>query len=162
MNTRQRKLELVKGRVLVVGVDVGKYGHVAAVRSADREIVRRRILFDNNLSGFELLANQIRSLCEQYDASGAVLGLEPTGHYWQALAYWWEDNVGPVVLVNPMRQRAGQGEPASPVRAPRELLADLPHAARCRPLRGLVAASVALSQGSRTRPGLHAVARCAG
>lgn len=118
MNTRQRKLELVKGRVLVVGVDVGKYGHVAAVRSADREIVRRRILFDNNLSGFELLANQIRSLCEQYDASGAVLGLEPTGHYWQALAYWWEDNVGPVVLVNPMHtNRAKELEDNSPLKS---------------------------------------------
>src|SRR5207247_2095012 len=46
-------------------------------------------------------------------------------------------------------------------------LADSPWATRCRPLRGLVSLRscivVALhTQGSRTRPGLHAVARCAG
>jgi transposase len=93
MNTRQRKLELVEGRVLIVGVDVGKYGHVAAVRSADGEIVKKRIVFDNSLSGFELLTNQVRCLFKQYDASRAVLGLEPTGHYWQALAYWWESRL---------------------------------------------------------------------
>ena len=120
MNTRQRKLELVKGRVLVVGVDIGKYLHAAAVRLANGEIVKR-ILFDNNRSGFELLANQVRCLYDQYNASRAVLGLEPTGHYWQALAYWWEDNEGPVVLVNPMHtNRAKELEDNSPLKSDRK------------------------------------------
>jgi transposase len=118
MNTRQRKLELVKGRVLIIGVDIGKYAHVAAVRLADGEIVKNKIFFHNNLSGFELLANQARWLCEQHNATRVVLGLEPTGHYWQSLGYWWEDNVGPVVLVNPMHtNRAKELEDNSPLKS---------------------------------------------
>ncbi len=41
-------------------------------------------------------------------------------------------------------------------------LADSHWATLCRPLRGLATLSRLRTQGSRTRPGLHAVARCAG
>src|SRR6185436_11552281 len=41
-------------------------------------------------------------------------------------------------------------------------LADSPWATCCRPLRGLVLLRLLRTQGSRTRPGLHAVARYAG
>src|SRR5215813_13241418 len=41
-------------------------------------------------------------------------------------------------------------------------LADSPWATRCRPLRGLVRRRASLTHGSRTRRGLHAVARYAG
>jgi transposase len=116
MNTRQRKLELVKG-ALVVGVDIGKHHHVAAVRSPDGEVIEK-IAFDNNRASFEFLASQVRDQRDRCKTSRVVLGLEPTGHYWQALAYWWEENEGPVVLVNPMHtNRAKELEDNSPLKS---------------------------------------------
>lgn len=117
MKTRQRKLELVKGRVLVVGVDIGKRRHYAALRVPGGEVVKT-IGFDNDRGGFELLAKEVEHWREKLGLERVVLGLEPTGHYWQGLGYWWEDNQGPVVLVNPMHtNRAKELEDNSPLKS---------------------------------------------
>ena len=54
MKTRQRKHELVKGGVLVVGVDIGKFKHFAAFRVSG--LVVKTVGFENDLAGFERLA----------------------------------------------------------------------------------------------------------
>ena len=51
MKTRQRKHELVKGGVLVVGVDIGKFKHFAAFRVSG--LVVKTLGFENDLAGFE-------------------------------------------------------------------------------------------------------------
>ena len=116
MKTRQRKHELVKGGVLVVGVDIGKFKHFAAFRVSD--LVVKTLGFENDLAGFERLAREVDCWCKRLGLQRAVLGLEPTGHYWQALAYWWEDHQGKVVLVNPMHtNRAKELEDNSPLKS---------------------------------------------
>src|SRR5215471_16101466 len=116
MNTRQRKHELVKG-ALVVGVDIGKNEHFAGLRPAGGMVVKV-IAFNNDRGGFERLAREVDEWCKRLNLSRVVLGVEPTAHYWQALAYWWEDNRGPVVLVNPMHtNRAKELEDNSPLKS---------------------------------------------
>ena len=116
MNTKQRKYDLVKG-ALVVGVDTGKRGHVAALR-APWKSVEKRVAFDNDLKGFQRLAEEVDQYRERMKLSRVVLGIEPTGHYWLPLAYWWEENKGPVVLVNPMHtNRAKELEDNSPLKS---------------------------------------------
>jgi transposase len=116
MKTRQRKHELVKGAVLVLGVDIGKFKHFAALRVAG--LVVKTLGFENDLAGFERLAREVDYWCKRLGLSRAVLGVEPTGHYWQSLAYWWEENQGPVVLVNPMHtNRAKELEDNSPLKS---------------------------------------------
>jgi transposase len=116
MKTRQRKHELVKGEVLVVGVDIGKFKHFAAFRASG--LVVKTLGFDNDLGGFERLAREVEYWCKRLGLQRAVLGLEPTGHYWQPLAYWWEENQGVVVLVNPMHtNRAKELEDNSPLKS---------------------------------------------
>lgn len=116
MKTRQRKHELVKG-ALVIGVDSGKVKHFAALRLADGMIVKV-VDFSNDRAGFERLAQEVKAWCEKLKVAKVVLGIEPTGHYWQPLAYWWEDNQGPVVLVNPMHtNRTKELEDNSPLKS---------------------------------------------
>jgi transposase len=116
MKTKQRKLELVKGGVLIVGVDIGKHRHYAAIRVSG--VVERRIVFDNNRAGFELLSREVAEQRQKHGLQRVVLGLEPTGHYWQALGYWWEENQGLVVLINPMHtNRAKELEDNSPLKS---------------------------------------------
>jgi transposase len=115
--TRHRKLERVKGNVLIVGVDVARSAHVAALRLPLGEVTKI-FSFTNDLSGFQRLAQEVQQHCEKYNLRGANLGIEPTGHYWEALAYWWEDHYGTVVLVNPMHtKRAKELEDNSPLKS---------------------------------------------
>jgi transposase len=115
--TRHRKLERVKGNVLGVGVDIAKSSHVAALRLPSGEVTKS-FSFTNDLTGFQRLAQEVEQHCEKYNLRGAVLGIEPTGHYWEALAYWWEENYGTVVLVNPMHtKRAKELEDNSPLKS---------------------------------------------
>jgi transposase len=116
MNTRQRKRELVKG-VLAIGVDIGKLKHFAALRGPGG-IVVKVIEFTNNKNGFQRLVQEVNHWCMRLNLPTAVLGIEPTGHYWLSLAYWWEDNQGQVVLVNPMHtNRAKELEDNSPLKS---------------------------------------------
>ena len=116
MNTRQRKQDLVKGAVLVVGVDIGKFKDFAAIRFGGTVV--KVLGFGNDLQGFERLVDEVKHWCNKLRVSRVVLGMEPTGHYWQPLAYWWEDNQGPVVLVNPMHtKRVKELEDNSPLKS---------------------------------------------
>ena len=115
MKTIERKYDRVKG-ALVVGVDIGKWEHFAVFWVKDEGVVGR-VKFENNLAGFLRLAREIDAVCNRMGIEKVVLGLEPTGHYWQAFGYWWEDHRGPLVLINPMNtKRAKEFEDNSPLK----------------------------------------------
>lgn len=115
--SKQWKIQLVKGPVLIVGVDIARFKHVALLRTGGAEETKT-IWFENNLGGFEALAKECRAFCENHGLKRMVLGLEPTGHYWEALAYWWEEKMGRVVLINPMHtKRAKEMEDNSPLKS---------------------------------------------
>ena len=102
--TKHRKLDRVKGNVLIVGMDASKAKHDAAMRLPGG-VVLKSLSLTNDLAGFEKLWQEVQRCCERYNIRGAILGIEPTGHYWEALAYWWEEQSGTVVLVNPMHTK---------------------------------------------------------
>jgi transposase len=126
--TKHRKLDRVKGNVLIVGVDVSKAKHVAGMRLPSG-MVLKTLSFTNDLPGFEKLRQEVQRCCERYNLRGAILGIEPTGHYWEALAYWWEDQGGTVVLVNPMHtKKTKELEDNSPLKSDKKdgiVIADL-------------------------------------
>jgi transposase len=126
--TKHRKLNRVKGNVLIVGVDASKSKHEAAIRLPDG-VVLKTISFTNDLDGFEKLEKEAQRCCERYNSRGVILGIEPTGHYWEALAYWWEEQSGTVVLVNPMHtKKSKELEDNSPLKSDKKdsiVVADL-------------------------------------
>jgi len=117
MTTRQRKLELVKGQVLVVGVDIGKVKHFACLRGPNGMVVKG-LWFANDRAGFERLRKEVDLWVQKLGLERVVVGMEPTGHYWQPFGYWWEENKGPVALVNPLHtKRAKELEDNSPLKS---------------------------------------------
>lgn len=115
MENIERKYDRVKG-ALVVGVDIAKSEHVAAFFVSGKGVVGK-VKFKNDLGGFQHLVRAIDAFCGRMGIEKVVLGLEPTAHYWKALAYWWEDHRGPLVLVNPMNtKRAKELEDNSPLK----------------------------------------------
>ena len=98
----KQKLLAITPDTLVVGVDIAKNDQWA--RFVDfRGIEHSRALkFKNRKGGFETILARIREICKKENFTKAVVGMEPTGHYWKAFANWLEKQDGiTVVLVNP-------------------------------------------------------------
>lgn len=98
----KQKLIAIKTDTLVVGVDIAKNYQWA--RFVDfRGIEHNRALkFKNSRGGFETILARIRDICKEENFTKAVVGMEPTGHYWKAFANWLDKQEGiKVVLVNP-------------------------------------------------------------
>ena len=102
--TRQRKLDRVKGNMLVVGVDIARSQHAAGLRLPGGEFAKT-FCFNNDLEGFQKLTKECQECCDKHKLRGTLLAMEPTGVYGEALAYWWEDSGGTVVWVNPMHTK---------------------------------------------------------
>lgn len=98
----KQKLLAITTDTLVVGVDIAKNCQWA--RFVDfRGIEHNRALkFKNRRDGFETILARIREICKAENFAKAVIGMEPTGHYWKAFANWLNKQEGiTVVLVNP-------------------------------------------------------------
>lgn len=97
-----QKLELITEKTLVVGVDIAK--HVQWARTVDYRGIEigKAVRFTNDKQGFEAIVKVIRERCKQKDCVKAVIGMEPTGHYWKTLAnYLLKQDGVTVVMVNP-------------------------------------------------------------
>ena len=86
---RQFRSEIRGSReYLVVGIDIAKEKSHAFFGSAKGETFRRRLIFENNIMGFERLKSHIESIQAARDKQKVVLGMEPTGNYHKALGHW--------------------------------------------------------------------------
>ena len=83
-----------------IGVDIGKYQHVAVAQSWDGRRLKP-LLFDNNLQGFNKLWEYRSKAKECLGVSDVRFALEPTGQYWKALAEWLERKPAEVRMVQP-------------------------------------------------------------
>jgi len=83
-----------------IGVDIGKYQHVAVAQSWDGRRLKP-LLFDNNLAGFNKLWEYRSKVQECFGVSNVRFALEPTGQYWKALAEWLERKPAEVRMVQP-------------------------------------------------------------
>ena len=101
MEERARKLVLVLGLVLIVGIDVAKHKHVARFWNSLGEDIAKPLPFENNRDGFRRLAALIERLKAEYKLERVVIGMEPTGHYWKPLAWFLRAQGYMVVMVNP-------------------------------------------------------------
>jgi len=70
---------------LIVGMDVAKDQHVAFFGTATGKTLFRRLVFDNNIEGFEKLLVQVEALKVQHVHGKVVFGLEPTANYHKPL-----------------------------------------------------------------------------
>ena len=96
------KLSFILDEMLIVGCDIGSETHyIRAIDTRGRELSRGAFEFSNSSEGFASAKAWVLNLAAENDKKQVVLGLEPTGHYWFALAAWMVSNGISVVQVNP-------------------------------------------------------------
>ena len=99
---QKQKVIAITTDTLVVGVDIAKnyqWARFVDFRGIEHD---RALKFKNSKGGFETILARIREICKKENFAKAVVGMEPTGHYWKAFANWLEKQDGiKVVLVNP-------------------------------------------------------------
>lgn len=84
---------------LIVGFDIGKDKHHAFFGTAYGKTLLRRLIFDNNIQGYQRLTEQVNTLLSQNELEQVVFGLEPTGNYHKPLAHWLISSGHEVVYV---------------------------------------------------------------
>lgn len=96
------KLSFITDDMLIVGCDIGSETHyIRAIDVRGKELSHGAFEFSNTSEGFENAKAWVLALAAGNDKKQIVLGLEPTGHYWFALAAWMISNGISVVQVNP-------------------------------------------------------------
>lgn len=76
-----------KDTILTVGIDIAKFKHVAVAQDGEGRFSRPHS-FENSFKGFQSFAAWLSQTLIRMDATGVVIGLEPTGHYGKALEDW--------------------------------------------------------------------------
>jgi transposase len=100
-NTQNEKILQVKNETLVIGIDIGKETHYA--RAFDnRGIEQAKLLkFSNSAPGYEALEQWMQSIMRQKEKTEAIVGFEPTGHYWFTLGDYLKCKGYKLGIVNP-------------------------------------------------------------
>ena len=84
---------------LIVGIDIAKDKHHAFFGTPQGKTLWRRLIFSNDLIGYQRLIEQVNTLLAQHQLQEVVFGMEPTSNYHKPLARWLIDQGYLVVLV---------------------------------------------------------------
>lgn len=100
-NTQNEKILQIKNETLVVGIDIGKETHYA--RAFDtRGVEQAKLLrFSNTAQGYEAFEGWMQNIMQQKEKTEAIVGFEPTGHYWFTLGDYLRDKGYRLGIVNP-------------------------------------------------------------
>ncbi|MDM5214721.1 IS110 family transposase [Peribacillus sp. NJ4] len=102
MQDKQNQLiERISDNHLVVGVDIAQQLHVARAVNFRGIVVGDPLAFENNEDGFASLLKWMDKLQRLNKLDAAIVGMEPTGHYWINLSKWLFKQGIEVVTVNP-------------------------------------------------------------
>ncbi|MEK4013842.1 IS110 family transposase [Peribacillus sp. FSL M8-0224] len=102
MQDKQNQLiERISDKHLVVGVDIAQQLHVARAVNFRGIVVGDPLAFENNEDGFASLLKWMDKLQRLNKLEAAIVGMEPTGHYWINLSKWLFKQGIEVVTVNP-------------------------------------------------------------
>ncbi|MFE4709155.1 IS110 family transposase [Peribacillus simplex] len=102
MQDKQNQLiERISDKHLVVGVDIAQQLHVARAVNFRGIVVGDPLAFENNEEGFASLLKWMDKLQRLNKLEVAIVGMEPTGHYWINLSKWLFKQGIEVVTVNP-------------------------------------------------------------
>jgi len=124
MSRKQRKhirgrrgeafLQIVRGidraHILCVSLDVSKYFHLVMMHNAYGEIVLPSFEINIFRAGFEHLCQAIDETAERIAAQVTLIGLEPTGHYFENLARHLHARYRHVYLINSLAVKENRAQ----------------------------------------------------
>lgn len=127
----------IKSDIVVVGIDVAKRRHVAAIHFPDGSI-KKPFSFQNDRQGFERLIRRVERARFESGVRETLFALEATGHYGHALQHYLVAGNRSVVGVNPSHtKRAKELLDGSPEKSDTKdaiIIADLAAHGRGRPV----------------------------
>ena len=101
-STQNKKISQVKETTMIVGVDVGSEKHFfRAFDWRGIELTRKPVPFSNSMEGFNSFYSTVVELMQKNNLEEAMVGIEPTGHYWFDLGQFMSRKNIRIVMVNP-------------------------------------------------------------
>lgn len=85
MRTLTRKLAIIEPQMLLVGIDLAAEKNVAIVINQQARIVGR-IRFAHRRQEYTMLGERLEQLRQRHQATGVLVGMEPTNYYWKLVA----------------------------------------------------------------------------
>ena len=101
-STQNKKIAQVKETTMIVGIDVGSEKHYfRAFNWRGIELTQKPVSFSNSMEGYDSFFNTITELMQKNNLEEAMVGIEPTGHYWFDLGQFMNGKNIRFVMVNP-------------------------------------------------------------
>jgi transposase len=100
-DAQNQRIEKITADHLVIGIDIAKEIQVARAVTYRGIELGKPCSFTNDLFGFQQFRSWIQALQREHCKTHAIIGMEPTGHYWLNLAHWLLEQQCEVVVVNP-------------------------------------------------------------
>ena len=96
------KFNAIENTDAIVGIDIAKNVHWAGIILPNGKEIKKSFSFHNNRKGFESLVETVKKVLTMLNFKKAIIGMEPTGHYWKSCArYLKKIDWIKVVTVNP-------------------------------------------------------------
>ena len=96
------KFDAIENTDAIVGIDIAKNVHWAGIILPNGKEIKKSFSFNNNKKGFESLVETVKNVLTMLNFKKAIIGMEPTGHYWKSCArYLKKIDWIKVVTVNP-------------------------------------------------------------
>ncbi len=100
-STQNEKILQMKFETLIVGIDVGKETHYARAFDFRGLELAKLFRFSNTRQGYEALENWTQEIMREHGKTEAIVGFEPTGHYWFTLGDHLQSQGHRLGIVNP-------------------------------------------------------------
>jgi transposase len=100
-STQNERILQIKNETLVVGVDVAKNWHYARAFNNRGVELGKLLRFQNSAQGFVLFDAWVQEIQQKHGMTEAIVGFEPTGHYWFSLGDHLEARGHKLAILNP-------------------------------------------------------------
>ena len=98
------KFNAIENTDAIVGIDIAKNVHWAGIILPNGKEIKKSFSFHNNKKGIESLVETVKNVLTMLNLKKAIVGMEPTGHYWKSCArYLKKIDWIHVVTVNPKK-----------------------------------------------------------
>lgn len=93
--------------MVIVGIDIAKYNHVATLMDESGQALGNTVSFPNSFAGVNKLLKAVHAFAATPEE--AVFGMEATGHYWLALYTHLREAGYCIHVINPIQSDALRG-----------------------------------------------------
>lgn len=100
--TQEEKIRQVTENTIVIGVDIASETHWARAFDWRGLELGKALSFANSAEGFAQMKTWADEMMTKAEKSHAMVGMEPTGHYWFTYAAFLKGIGMDLVLVSPM------------------------------------------------------------